>query len=116
MKLLFTQHEKYCEASLSGQLDAGNVADLNKEFAENLHSTALFIFDLRKLDFIDSSGLGGIISCLKKAVEKEGDIKFVGLTAKVKMVFEVTKAYKIFDIFESVDAARASITDNGEEK
>ena len=116
MDLLINVQDNYCEVSMCGRLDAGNAENLKNEFSEHLRSISYFIFDIRELEFIDSSGLGAIISCLKKAVEKKGDIKLVGLSPKVKMVFEVTRAYKIFDIFDDADAARASIAENGGQK
>jgi anti-sigma B factor antagonist len=63
------------------------------------------ILDLTLVDFMDSSGLGTIIALLKRVSERGGDLKIVGLSKKVRMVFEITRAYKVFDIVDTVDEA-----------
>ncbi|MDH3348250.1 MAG: STAS domain-containing protein [Desulfobulbaceae bacterium] len=109
MELLFEPETDYCVVKISGRLDAGNIDHLKKKFSKQLVSHKWFVFNLTELDFMDSSGLGAIISCLRKAVEKKGDIKLVGLTPKVKMVFEITRADQIFGVYNELDAALASM-------
>ncbi len=90
---------------LSGRLDAANSSELLKSFALWQQQANFFIFDCTKLDIIDSSGLGAIVSCLRKALEKNGDLKLAGLNPKVSMVFELTKANKLFSIFPDTGSA-----------
>ncbi len=93
---------------LDGRLDAENSTALQKAFASWQQQTPFIIFDCTKLDFIDSSGLGTIVSCLRRSLEKNGDLKLAGLNAKVSMVFELTKAKKLFSIFSNASDAAAS--------
>jgi anti-sigma B factor antagonist len=95
-------------AELEGRLDAHNSKPLQKIFLEWLEKTPLVLFDCSRLDFIDSSGLGAIVGCLRKALEKEGDLRLSGLTGKVAMVFELTKAAKLFSIFANRSEAAMS--------
>ena len=90
---------------LSGRIDAENSSDLLKTFAQWQQQTNLFIFNCAKLDLIDSSGLGAIVSCLRKALERNGELKLSGLSPKVSMVFELTKASKLFSIFPDTGSA-----------
>ena len=62
------------------------------------------------IDFIDSSGLGALVMLLKKATEEDKDVKLANLQAKPKILFEITRAYKIFDIFDSLEEAIASFS------
>ncbi|MDD3119492.1 MAG: STAS domain-containing protein [Victivallales bacterium] len=94
--------------AVAGRLDAASAPQLKKEFGELLHDNRSFIFDLKDMDFIDSTGLGCIVACLKSAVEADGNIKLVNLQEKPRMVFEITRAYKIFEIFDNVDTAAES--------
>lgn len=55
--------------------------------------------DLSAIQFIDSVGLGVLVSALKK-VSKDGSILLWGLTPAVQSVFELTQLYKVFDIYE----------------
>ncbi len=90
---------------LSVRVDAHNSSELQKAFVHWMQYTSSFVFDCSGLDFIDSSGLGTIVSCLRKALEKNGDLKLAALNQKVALVFELTKAKKLFSIFESAEEA-----------
>lgn len=63
------------------------------------------IFDLRKTNFVDSSFLGTLVAGLKKCTMNNGDLKIVGLQEPVRSMFELTRLYKIFDIFNTIDEA-----------
>ncbi|MCF8383062.1 MAG: STAS domain-containing protein [Chlorobium sp.] len=95
-------------AELNGRLVAENSTILQKTCSDWQQKTPFLVFDCSNLDFIDSSGLGTIVGCLRKALEKNGDIKLAGLNAKVAMVFELTKAKKLFSIFSNAGEAAAS--------
>ena len=64
-----------------------------------------FIADLQKVDFMDSAGLGTLIALLKLISEKGGDMKIACLQKKPRMVFEITRAYKVFEIYDTVEDA-----------
>ncbi|MDH3981616.1 MAG: STAS domain-containing protein [Kiritimatiellaceae bacterium] len=67
-----------------------------------------FVVDLKQVDFMDSAGLGSLIAVLKRISERGGDMKIANLQKKPRMVFEITRAYKVFEIYETVeDAIRA---------
>jgi anti-sigma B factor antagonist len=59
------------------------------------------IVDLSVANFVDSSFLGALVAGLKKATMKSGDLKIVGLQPPVKAMFELTRLYRIFDIFDN---------------
>ncbi len=90
---------------VTGRLDAYNATEMKDRFTEYSEQTINFVFDLSKLDFIDSTGLGSLVACLKAISEKDGDIKIANMSEKPRMVFEITRAYKIFEIYDDVDAA-----------
>ena len=67
-----------------------------------------YVIDLGNVDFMDSAGLGTLIAVLKRVSEHGGDMKIANLQKKPRMVFEITRAYKVFEIYETVeDAVRA---------
>jgi anti-sigma B factor antagonist len=59
------------------------------------------VVDLSGVDFLDSAGLGLLVALLKRVSERGGDLKIAGLQKKVRMVFEITRAFKVFEIFET---------------
>ncbi|NTV93047.1 MAG: STAS domain-containing protein [Chlorobiaceae bacterium] len=94
--------------TLSGRIDAENSIELQNSFMSWLLETSLFVFDCSDLDFIDSSGLGAIVSCLRKALDHNGDLRLASLGPKVSMVFDLTKAKKLFSIFpDTADAMQS---------
>jgi anti-sigma B factor antagonist len=64
-----------------------------------------YVIDLKQVDFMDSAGLGTLLAFLKRVTEAGGDMKIACLQKKPRMVFEITRAYKVFEIYDSVDDA-----------
>jgi anti-sigma B factor antagonist len=61
--------------------------------------------DLSGIAFMDSSGLGALISCLKSAREKGGDLRIVAPSTQVSMVLKLSNVDSILPPYESVEAA-----------
>lgn len=57
-----------------------------------------FIFDIRDVHYIDSSGLGVMIAIQKRIMPKGGGVKIKGLNGTVKELFELTRLTKVFEI------------------
>jgi anti-sigma B factor antagonist len=93
---------------LEGRLDAGAAPKLKNKFRELSVKQHNFVFDLKKMEYVDSTGLGCIVACLKTVSEQNGDVKLACLQDKPRIIFEITRAYKIFDIFDDLDAAVGS--------
>ena len=67
------------------------------------------ILDLKAVPYLDSSGIGFIISLLKFMREREGVLVITNLNDKVKRVCELTKLDEIIDIYENIEKALASL-------
>jgi anti-sigma B factor antagonist len=63
------------------------------------------IIDLNKVEFVDSSFLGTLVAGLKRTAIKNGDLKIVDLQEPVRTMFELTRLYKVFEIFDRVEDA-----------
>ncbi len=74
----------------------------------NNESTAQAVFDLHRLQFIDSSGLGAFLSILKILHGKGGDLKLAGMSRTIRTMFELVCMHKIFEIFNSPEEALRS--------
>ena len=89
-------------------LDASNAAEFKRDMAPVIDANAKLVLDLSRLRFVDSSGLGAFISCLRKLNAKGGDLKLCGMSKQVRAVFELVRMHKVFDILGSTeDAVRA---------
>jgi anti-sigma B factor antagonist len=66
------------------------------------------LIDLGNVNYIDSSGLGELVSAYTTAKNQSADLKLLNLTKKVKDVLQVTKLYTVFDIYDDEASAIAS--------
>ena len=87
------------------QLDAGNVRDFKTQINPVAAENKRLVFDLSAVRFIDSSGLGAVLSYLRRQHEAGGDLKLTGLTQPVRMLFELVRMHRIFEIYGSVEEA-----------
>src|SRR5690348_11256934 len=62
------------------------------------------VLDLSGVDFIDSSGLGAIVSCLKK-LGPRGSLAVAGAKGAVSRLFTLTRMDRVFALHDTVDAA-----------
>ena len=58
-----------------------------------------FIFNFSQCDFIDSTGLGALVSIYKKCIEKDGSIQLKSLNSDVEKLFKLTRLDKVFEIY-----------------
>ena len=90
------------------ELDAGNVGEFKRDIASVLEANAKLVLDLSRLRFVDSSGLGAFISCLRRLNARGGDLKLCGMSKQVRAVFELVRMHRVFDILGTrEDAVRA---------
>lgn len=87
------------------ELDAGNAAELKSAMSQIIEQNSRIVLDVRKMQFVDSSGLGAILSCLRQLSAKGGDLKLCCMTRQVRSAFELVRLNRIFDVFESREEA-----------
>lgn len=87
------------------QLDASNAKDFKREIASVLIGASKVVFDLSQLHFVDSSGLGAMLSCLRQVNSAGGELKLCGLSKPVRALFELVRMHRIFDICNTKDDA-----------
>ena len=68
------------------------------------------VIDMCGLDYVNSSGLGTMISILTTMRNAGGDLRLARLGERVENLFVITKLVKVFDTFETIDRAIASYT------
>ncbi|SRR6266511_265505 len=82
-------------------LDAGNAKEFKQEMTPVLGANAKVVFDLSELQFVDSSGLGALLSCLRQLNAAGGGLKLCGMAKSVRSLFELVRMERIFDIVET---------------
>ena len=94
---------------LEGRLDASSARDI-KEKVDSLarENRVKLVIDMGGVDFIDSSGLGSLVSSLRSVNKLGGDIKVATLQDQVRAIFELTRLHRIFGIYDDSNAAAMS--------
>ncbi|MHC4934163.1 MAG: STAS domain-containing protein, partial [Planctomycetota bacterium] len=67
------------------------------------------IIDLGKVAFVDSSGLGALISALKVLRADGGDLKLANVGEQVLSVLEITRLMRVFETYPTTESALESI-------
>ena len=86
-------------------IDAANVGEFKTAMAPMLAAGRKLVVNLGQLDFVDSTGLGALVSCLRKIHAVSGEIKLCGLTKPVRALFELVRMHRVFEIFNDIDEA-----------
>lgn len=89
-------------------LNASNVKDFKNDMQPYLEKEDHILLDLNALTFVDSSGLGAFLFCLKRLNQKGGDLKLCGITKPVRVLFELVRLHKVIEVFESREEALSS--------
>jgi anti-sigma B factor antagonist len=89
-------------------LDVSTTKDFKREMAPLLRAHPRIVLDLSQVTFVDSSGLGAILSCLRELTAAGGDLKLCGVAAPVRALFEMVRLHRIMDILPTREAAVAA--------
>lgn len=95
--------------ALSGRLDLGNGNQLKQNIKEILDSgrTAIHL-NLKDLEFVNSSGLGALVSIMKEIRLHRGRLTISDMAEYVREVFDITQLSHIFEIFPTEEEALRS--------
>ncbi|GAB4356656.1 MAG: STAS domain-containing protein [Methylohalobius sp. ZOD2] len=86
------------------RVDAHNSDTLKDYFLKLMENGEKHLaVDLKEVRFIDSSGLGALLSGYKNANLHQGALVLAGLQPRVKEMFELTRLSRVFDIYEGID-------------
>jgi len=92
---------------VSGKIELGEgsaaVRDVVRDLLANGRKTILL--NLADVDYIDSAGLGSLVSAFTSVRNAGGELKLVYLTKKVQDLLQMTRLYTVFDVFDDETAA-----------
>lgn len=89
-------------------LDASNVREFRDKMKELMKDHTKVVLDMSKLKFVDSSGLGALISCLRDANGRKGDFRLGAMSRSVLALFELMRMHRVFSIHDTVEGAVGS--------
>jgi len=91
------------KGKLMGGAETTEIHNRVKELVAN--GVTKVVIDLGKVSWMNSTGLGALMSSLTTVRNAQGELKIARATDKVKSLFMVTKLITIFDSYDSVEEA-----------
>lgn len=89
-------------------LDASNVREFRDAMQSLMQERSRVVLDMAGVKFIDSSGLGALISCLRQTNSRKGDFRLCELSRTVHALFELMRMHRVFTLHSSRADAVAS--------
>lgn len=97
---------------IKGEIDLYNAPDIKDTIKNQIDAgKKKIIINLKDVSYIDSSGIGALISSLSNLKKVGGGLKIIHVYDSVKKVFELTKLTSFFEIFNNEDEAVGSFSD-----
>lgn len=95
---------------VEGELVVGNRQELKDEVLTRLgEGDDKFVLDFEHASYIDSSGLGVLVSLSKRIREQGGELRLAGLDDDLRTLFELTRLDTLFQIADDRNAALADL-------
>jgi anti-sigma B factor antagonist len=102
MSFTMMKHAAVVVVDVEGQLIVGNRQELKQKVLDELEQgERKFLIDFARTGYIDSSGLGVLVSLSKKIREQGGELRLANLNDDLKTLFELTKLDTLFQIADS---------------
>lgn len=92
--------------SLSGRFVASVAPSVRDDILGQMNEGDNVLFDLSKMVHIDSSGLGVLVQVLQRAKAGGGKVVLAALQPAPKIVFDITKVSRVFEIVPTVSDAK----------
>lgn len=103
-----SQNGEVTLVEVEGQLIVGNRQELKQQVLERLEAgNRKFVVDFAQTGYIDSSGLGVLVSLSKKIREQGGELRLSSLNEDLRTLFELTKLDTLFRISDTKEDALA---------
>ncbi len=92
--------------TLRGEIDVYTAPRLRQALIDLVENGARDILvDMRRVDFLDSTGLGVLVGGLKRVKSNEGSLEIVATSDRILKIFDITGLSKVFPMHTSVEEA-----------
>jgi anti-sigma B factor antagonist len=91
----------------SGRITLGEGASVFRDTIRDLAAKGnkKILVNLADVSYIDSSGIGEMVSSFTTVTNHGGQLKLLSLTKRVKDLLQITKLYTVFEVFEDESSA-----------
>lgn len=96
----------------AGRITLGDGASAFRDIIRDLASKGdkKLLLNLSEVSYIDSSGIGELVSGFTTVTNHGGSLKLIGLSKRVKDLLQITKLYTVFEVFDDEAEAVRSFT------
>lgn len=91
-------------------IDASNADEFKKDITPLLEGCSNVAINLENVGFMDSAGLGAMLSAFKKVRSEGGHFRIFGMNKEIKGLFELVRMHRLFQIFTDKESAIESLT------
>lgn len=112
MKITTRQVDGVTILDLSGRITLGEGSVMLRDAVRDLlaKGSKQILLNLGDVNYIDSSGIGELVSAYTTARNQGGELKLLNLTKKVHDLLQITKLYTVFDVKDDEASAVASFS------
>ena len=104
------QHDDTVRVSLSGELDLSSALTLEEELRRiEDRRPRVLVLDLRRLRFLDSTGLRLILAAHARAIKRGGKLTIVQGSDAVRRIFRLTGVAEKLNLFDDLPAAESRL-------
>ena len=108
MEMRFEYIDGVLVAHLQMFLDQVGAENFKYVLSERMKDGEKVVLDLEKLVNIDNYGLDALLAMAQKAMENNSVIKLARVSADMRIVLDITRVYRVFEIFDTIEDAVAS--------
>jgi anti-sigma B factor antagonist len=107
LEILSDPQGDVCNIILKGELDVYSAPRLKQDLNTRIDSGCTkLILNMEGVGFVDSSGLGVLVSALRRAREHDGGVRIVCTKENILKIFRITGLDKVFPIFSDSEEAQ----------
>ena len=94
--------------TLEGDINLFDAPTIRTTLMNKITKGRKIIIEMQGVEYLDSSGIGALISVTSAAKKQEAKVKLANISDSTRQVFEYTKLIGLFDLEDSVEAALES--------
>ncbi|MBI2153175.1 MAG: STAS domain-containing protein, partial [Candidatus Rokubacteria bacterium] len=101
MEIAVRREPRFVIVDVVGEIDVNAVTRIRDTLGDLTKAASpQIVVNLARAIYIDSSGLGALMAARRDALKRGGRLALCGMTKDVRMVFELTRLNKFFEIYD----------------
>jgi anti-sigma B factor antagonist len=86
-------------------LDASNADEFKRDITPVIEGQPKVLLNIETIGFMDSAGLGAMLSAYKKVIAGKGAFKIFGVREEVKSLFDLVRIQRLFEVYDDRESA-----------